>query len=350
MAVKIGRNDPCRCGSGKKYKKCCLATAVQSNLTIPKSEQLHGPVAGQLGLTSLYHFQDFDLSSTDDHLGRLTDILKNQRSGGRTRHGSTIRGLVKPHFDPALLDAPKARLRQRRNSIPTRRGGPELNHIDEKFRLDAVYLRAPVYRFSAELVDSSVRLGVCIASRSIPASRFIWPHYARNHNGICLEFAVQNTKFHIAKQVRYREEYPKLLLHDAEARLAMLTVKSDDWQYEKEFRLICPRFTDVTASPLIMDGNYLPIGTNYLTSIILGCQMERDSKAVIAELVGQHAPHVKVRQAKRAPHKYRLVIEDENSAIRPCGPSGTGNRAHPGPSGAAGERLAAQREFLPFLI
>jgi len=21
--AKIGRNDPCRCGSGKKYKKCC---------------------------------------------------------------------------------------------------------------------------------------------------------------------------------------------------------------------------------------------------------------------------------------------------------------------------------------
>jgi preprotein translocase subunit SecA len=22
---KVGRNDPCYCGSGKKYKKCCLA-------------------------------------------------------------------------------------------------------------------------------------------------------------------------------------------------------------------------------------------------------------------------------------------------------------------------------------
>ncbi len=22
--VKIGRNDPCPCGSGKKFKKCCL--------------------------------------------------------------------------------------------------------------------------------------------------------------------------------------------------------------------------------------------------------------------------------------------------------------------------------------
>lgn len=21
---KIGRNDPCPCGSGKKYKKCCI--------------------------------------------------------------------------------------------------------------------------------------------------------------------------------------------------------------------------------------------------------------------------------------------------------------------------------------
>ena len=23
--IKIGRNDPCPCGSGKKYKKCCGA-------------------------------------------------------------------------------------------------------------------------------------------------------------------------------------------------------------------------------------------------------------------------------------------------------------------------------------
>ena len=22
--LKIGRNDPCHCGSGKKYKKCCI--------------------------------------------------------------------------------------------------------------------------------------------------------------------------------------------------------------------------------------------------------------------------------------------------------------------------------------
>jgi len=26
--VKIGRNDPCPCGSGKKYKKCCMNKKV----------------------------------------------------------------------------------------------------------------------------------------------------------------------------------------------------------------------------------------------------------------------------------------------------------------------------------
>ena len=25
QSEKIGRNDPCKCGSGKKYKKCCGA-------------------------------------------------------------------------------------------------------------------------------------------------------------------------------------------------------------------------------------------------------------------------------------------------------------------------------------
>jgi uncharacterized protein YecA (UPF0149 family) len=27
-APKTGRNDPCPCGSGKKFKKCCLGAAL----------------------------------------------------------------------------------------------------------------------------------------------------------------------------------------------------------------------------------------------------------------------------------------------------------------------------------
>jgi hypothetical protein len=31
--IKIGRNDPCHCGSGKKYKKCCLDSDLRKGMT-----------------------------------------------------------------------------------------------------------------------------------------------------------------------------------------------------------------------------------------------------------------------------------------------------------------------------
>ena len=31
---KIGRNDPCPCGSGKKYKKCCLGQSRKKHWSL----------------------------------------------------------------------------------------------------------------------------------------------------------------------------------------------------------------------------------------------------------------------------------------------------------------------------
>jgi len=47
MSKKIGRNDPCPCGSGKKYKHCCLGSKVATiNRTPLKSEkQVISPLA-----------------------------------------------------------------------------------------------------------------------------------------------------------------------------------------------------------------------------------------------------------------------------------------------------------------
>lgn len=36
---KVGRNDPCPCGSGTKYKKCCIDKLVQSKTKETKDEQ-----------------------------------------------------------------------------------------------------------------------------------------------------------------------------------------------------------------------------------------------------------------------------------------------------------------------
>ena len=36
--MKVGRNDPCPCGSGKKYKKCCIEKDQESAQVIPKPQ------------------------------------------------------------------------------------------------------------------------------------------------------------------------------------------------------------------------------------------------------------------------------------------------------------------------
>jgi hypothetical protein len=58
--MKIGRNDPCPCGSGKKYKHCCLSPASVV------SDELH----------SLLEGQDFD--SIEDTQAVVGDFMSSK--------------------------------------------------------------------------------------------------------------------------------------------------------------------------------------------------------------------------------------------------------------------------------
>ena len=37
---KIGRNEPCPCSSGKKYKKCCLKKEQEERIRAPRGPDL----------------------------------------------------------------------------------------------------------------------------------------------------------------------------------------------------------------------------------------------------------------------------------------------------------------------
>jgi hypothetical protein len=47
--AKLGRNDPCSCGSGKKYKRCCLPKLLETRAAARAAEKeaadghVHGP-------------------------------------------------------------------------------------------------------------------------------------------------------------------------------------------------------------------------------------------------------------------------------------------------------------------
>jgi hypothetical protein len=42
--VRVGRNDPCPCGSGKKHKKCGLIDAASVDPTTPNNDELNGVI------------------------------------------------------------------------------------------------------------------------------------------------------------------------------------------------------------------------------------------------------------------------------------------------------------------
>ena len=71
----VGRNDPCPCGSGKKYKKCCgLKSSLQrrqfSNLNPEQVPSSMGKIAGMVSQTLK--------SINPEAAGKLDAMIKKQ--------------------------------------------------------------------------------------------------------------------------------------------------------------------------------------------------------------------------------------------------------------------------------
>lgn len=73
MVKKIGRNDPCPCGSGKKYKKCCLRKSLDHKIRTPKMTLKTMTDAAKLHLNTLASGVD----STKKIVVKSIDIMNN---------------------------------------------------------------------------------------------------------------------------------------------------------------------------------------------------------------------------------------------------------------------------------
>lgn len=65
MGSKIGRNDPCPCGSGQKYKRCCLPRDEAARLALAQQELFDDPDGA---------FEDDDVFDDDEDLDDLDDL------------------------------------------------------------------------------------------------------------------------------------------------------------------------------------------------------------------------------------------------------------------------------------
>lgn len=71
--VKIGRNQPCPCGSGKKYKNCCLHKDRYDSRSVPKQDDLDVLMEQGYSLS-----QDKEMAKASDVWLVLWDKLKSR--------------------------------------------------------------------------------------------------------------------------------------------------------------------------------------------------------------------------------------------------------------------------------
>jgi tetratricopeptide (TPR) repeat protein len=71
--AKIGRNDLCHCNSGKKYKKCCMASDEAADRAARPIQPAAVP-AGQLSLASIFQEHD-ELDELTEASNAVVDMV-----------------------------------------------------------------------------------------------------------------------------------------------------------------------------------------------------------------------------------------------------------------------------------
>ncbi len=72
--AKIGRNDPCACGSGKKYKKCCMATDEAAALAARPAQPAAAPTR-RPSLASYFQERD-ELDELTEASNAVVDMVR----------------------------------------------------------------------------------------------------------------------------------------------------------------------------------------------------------------------------------------------------------------------------------
>jgi hypothetical protein len=264
-----------------------------------------GETARSTGLERLYHYERFNPEY-------LRDTLVNQRI-----HCSDPAALndpwdCRPWFDEEVLDDPSA-VDALFDFFFASNPTAEVSEAEKRAsrahaHRDRHYSRQILNRFSEDFLKVIPNRWRIYCLTPFPDSTLMWSHYADNHRGICLEFALGHPLLGSAQKVEYLSSYPKWSpqsLFDGSSQRVLLT-KSDDWDYEQEYRIIGlrPR-PEMREHPLFLDGDYLRLPDCALRAVIIGCEAEFDK---VSDVMRRNAPDLEIRRAVRSPLKYRLEI------------------------------------------
>lgn len=143
-----------------------------------------------------------------------------------------------------------------------------------------------------------------------PDSPLMWSHYGNKHQGICLEFSVQNSLFCGALQIDYMNSYPifNLCENDEYENLKPLISKSCMWSYEDEFRLVTADLPYAFPNVPQSKNGFVSLPNEALKSVIIGCQMTEKDRDIVSSLVLKSGWNVPLKEARKIPNRYELEI------------------------------------------
>lgn len=111
--IKVGRNDPCPCGSGKKYKHCCML----------KDRSIHRAERGQIDQINQLHqlakqvipqLPDDEAQKLQDNLDRIEELAAYDAMAGQIETAGRVLEAHRAEFENLLSDPPTAMERAQR--------------------------------------------------------------------------------------------------------------------------------------------------------------------------------------------------------------------------------------------
>ena len=84
--AKIGRNDPCPCGSGKKHKKCCSASGASPTASVQVVPALSAPQHHACDVCGVGDDDDDEI----DEINERADSILDEILDGRVDHAEAL--------------------------------------------------------------------------------------------------------------------------------------------------------------------------------------------------------------------------------------------------------------------
>jgi Protein of unknown function (DUF2971) len=266
--------------------------------------------AAEQGIRSLYHYQAFDDPT------RLARIFTDNTVYCSSPKDFNDPWDCRPCFSKTLLDdsVQYERVVQWFVRIGRKRNPeiPDAEHYrrEQVLRAERARLEWMIDQMTTDIEQAMFRQYRVYCLSTHADSPLMWSHYARSHQGVCLEFSVQNALFCGAIPVEYLDRYPEVDITDDshDGALRVFLTKSKDWSYENEFRLVVAAPGYVYPNLLATKDNFVPLPVGALKSVIMGCLMPERDRESIRSLIASAGTSVALMAAHRVVNRYALDI------------------------------------------